>query len=77
MQRSYASSASTVRPWRAASASNSSTSARLGSRPSGLFGFVRTRSFDLGVTARSSDAGSGLGTATKTPPARSTSPRKK
>ena len=77
MQRSYASSVSTVSPCRAASASSASTSARDGRRPSGLFGFVSTTTFDRGVTARSIASGSGLGTGTKTPPARSTTPRKK
>ena len=48
MQRSYASSVTTVRPWRDASASSSSTSARVGRWPSGLFGFVRTNAFERG-----------------------------
>ena len=59
------SSVTTVRPCRAASASSSSISALVGRRPSGLFGFVRTSAFDLGVTARSSAAGSQFPTGTK------------
>ncbi len=77
MQRSYASSATTVRPWREASASRSSSSARVGSRPSGLFGFVRTKARELAVTSRSIASGSQPAAATNLPPARSITPRKK
>jgi len=67
----------TVRSWREAKARSSSISAREGSRPSGLFGFVTTRARERGVTARSIASGSQLGTGTKTPPARSIRPLKK